>query len=189
MSLAERLPGGPPFAALEWSGGSDDAVYGGGIIFGASSSPPQQEVARRMSRDQAQCWTMENYTNRDQCDPDEMQCTKGATGPMCGACQDGWFFAGMECHRCGPNAILESLILTLLTVMTGVVLWNIIKYDGIAMPERLIKLGFPTRARIPIVSFLMTIDPGAAKVVRRRPLVRRATQISTHILCPSAHNG
>ena len=49
---------------------------------------------RRLAKDQAFCWTLRNYTNRGQCDMDEMQCSDGAMGPLCGACEEGYFFVG-----------------------------------------------------------------------------------------------
>ena len=65
------------------------------------------------------CW--ESTDNVTRCDSDELLCTKGARGPLCGSCTDRYFFSpeSGECKECGESvsAIVIIIVAALLSVV------------------------------------------------------------------------
>jgi hypothetical protein len=54
------------------------------------------------------CWDVHRFTNSttprgDNCNSDELQCSEGAGGPLCGSCRDGYVFQSVSktCEQCG----------------------------------------------------------------------------------------
>ena len=93
-------------------------------------------------------------------------CSPGAWGPLCQACEDGWFFDAAKeitCQKCESSSILASL--PSFMAMIGLVM--LIRYRGvIPLPAAVKKvLRLKRDPQVPFVAALSMIPPGQLKVI------------------------
>jgi hypothetical protein len=96
--------------------------------------------------------------SEDSCNSDDLLCTKGAFGPLCGACDSGYYYAvtNMECVSCSGGSSLNTIILF---CVLGVVLiaFVLIQVGVIQIPD------ISTNSFI--FHFIRYFDAGVLKVV------------------------
>jgi len=93
-------------------------------------------------------------------------CSPGAWGPLCQACEDGWFFDAAEtvtCQECESSSMFASL--PSFMAMVGLVM--LIKYRGIIPLPKVVKkvLRLKKDPQVPFVAALSMIPPGQLKVI------------------------
>jgi len=92
-------------------------------------------------------------------------CSPGAWGPLCQACDDGWFFdaAAVTCQECESSSMFASLP----SFMAMVGLAMLIKYRGVIPLPKVIKkvLHLKKDPQVPFVAALSMIPPGQLKVI------------------------
>ena len=93
-------------------------------------------------------------------------CSPGSWGPLCQACDDGWFFDAAEtgtCQECESSSMFASLP----SFMAMVGLAMLIKYRGVIPLPKVVKeaLGWKKDPQVPFVAALSMIPPGQLKVI------------------------
>lgn len=67
------------------------------------------------------CWRISSIKS-NLCESDSLQCTLGATGPLCGSCESGYFYSStaLVCQPCN-SAKLKNLIVPGIGLFIGIV--------------------------------------------------------------------
>lgn len=128
---------------------------------------------RRLSTT-SDCDLFENYTSKS-CQSSDILCATGSTGPLCGACADGYTFSAAlsRCSLCG-GAWLQVIIVLSVAVAAFVVLWYM--RSGVVDIPVSLQPYLGEKWHIPIIGVIASIDSGALK------LLWSTFQVSKHTL-------
>jgi hypothetical protein len=67
------------------------------------------------------CWTFPAYNHslQYQCDQDDLLCTEGASGPLCGSCTEGYVYRG-ETKTCSTCGSAKTFAFTVVGIVGGI---------------------------------------------------------------------
>jgi hypothetical protein len=128
--------------------------------YGSSSLREQRRLNANATvddgADSLDCWRL-SANKSDVCQSDVLQCTLGATGPLCGSCDDGYFFSTNDllCQSCSAPKQRTVIFLSLYLIIGAVV---VSLYTGI--------LNIPNRMQQTVIfGILNKFDSGTLRVV------------------------
>ena len=104
------------------------------------------------------CWASPDSASS--CDPDQLLCTPGAQGPLCGSCMNGFYFSPQsgECLECGKlSASVMGIVVVASLLLVPLAFGRLIVYFKGHVPRWLRLKG--------LLGFLKHIDAGTLKVV------------------------
>jgi hypothetical protein len=123
------------------------------------------DAARRRLLSSVDCDTFANFTSAE-CQDASLTCVTGSTGPLCGACKEGYTFSAAlsRCDLCG-GAWYQVIIVVSVGVVAAVLLWTM-RSGTITVPQFAQKqFNLAPTLPIPIIGVIASIDSGALKLL------------------------
>jgi len=124
------------------------------------------------------CWTAASggSLNKTKCNSDELMCSEGSTGPMCGSCQEKWRYDQTtgQCEKCNEIFWIKALsILSVIVIVIGLTRLSIHGY--VICPSRIHRL---------FIFFTTRIDRGILKVLWSTYQIVQSISFSIQITFP-----
>ena len=102
------------------------------------------------------CWRI-SANKSSICQSNSLQCTFGAIGPLCGACDVGFFYSSTDllCHSCSAP-VLTNIVLLAVGVVVAIIMGTL-KTGLLRVPEYM--------QRTSVYGALYRLDSGTLRVV------------------------
>jgi len=83
----------------------------------------------------SECWSQESVDNGE-CDSDELTCSEGSHGPLCGSCKSGYYFSAfaLNCLECAQGSTTNTYIVLCVVLVIFVVL-TLMYFEILQVPE------------------------------------------------------